>query len=314
LGIRRRDRERHSRFGRELGSIGLRNEKPTRKLRIQIMKSVHATLKRKGVEAMKPVTRNLGLVFVISGLMLLPCRAQVSFQIYEHLTLSTAASRSPGALLTLDIVAKSIAPNLDSFTYRIAFPNQQFTLTANLYAAPFDNTLAPGGFNGSVPWSPLPAPITYNADAGSPGATPFVADIYRTTATTTGIGVTGLNVVLETFTLQIPSPSVVPVTYPISLNVLEAADSNGTLLPTTSGTDFLLTVVPLILTVTRAGGDIALSWNAISGRAYQVQFKTNLNQLGWGILTNVTATGATVTVPAATGPEAQRFYRVMVMP
>src|SRR5262249_7479499 len=102
---------------------------------------------------------------------------------------------------------------------------------------------APAGNNGSVPWSPLPSTITHNADFGSPGYTALTPDIYRTTATTTGTGVTGNHVVLETLTLIVPSPSS-PTTYPISLNVLEAADNTGNLVSTSSGVNFMLTVVP----------------------------------------------------------------------
>jgi len=186
---------------------------------------------------------------VISIMLIVSCEAQVSFQIFESGTTDALVGRNPGELLTLDVVAKSITPNLDSFTYRISFPNEEFTLTANAFAAPFDNTPAPAGFNGSIPWAVLPVLITHNADAGSPGATPFVADVYRTTATTTGIPVTGQNVVLETLTVRIPSPAALPAVYSISLNVLEAADSTGFLLPTTSGTDLVLTVVRPVLHV-----------------------------------------------------------------
>jgi hypothetical protein len=33
----------------------------------------------------------------------------------------------------------------------------------NVFTAPFDNALVPGGFNGSIPWSGLPVPINVNA-------------------------------------------------------------------------------------------------------------------------------------------------------
>jgi hypothetical protein len=192
---------------------------------------------------MKSGISKLGLAVVIIGMLLPRCEAQIAFQLYRSGSTLTSATLNPGGLLTLDVVAVSITGNLDSFTYRISFPNEQFTLTANAFAAPFDNTLAPGGNNGSVPWSPLPLAITDNADFGSPGYTAFVPDIYRTTATTTGAGVTGNNFILETLTVRIPSP-ISPTTYPISLNVLEAADNTGNLVSTSSGVDFMLTVVP----------------------------------------------------------------------
>lgn len=206
---------------------------------------------------MKSRTCRVGLIMALSGMLFVPCEAQDSFQIYKSGTTATAATLNPGAMLTLDVVATSITGNLDSFTYRITFPNQQFTLMANAFAVPFDNTLAPAGNNGSVPWSALPLAITDNADAASPGHTPLVADLYRTTATTTGTGVTGPDFVLETLTFQIPSPGS-PTTYPISLNVLEAADNTGTLVPANSGIDFTLTVVPEPTTTALVAAMLAL--------------------------------------------------------
>ena len=193
---------------------------------------------------MKSIVCKLGVIIALGRMLITPCEAQDSFQIYQDGTSATAATLSPGSLLTLDVVATAITVNLDSFTYRISFPNQLFTLTANAFTAPFDNTLAPGGNNGSIPWSGLPLLITDNADAGSPGFTLGVADLYRTTATTTGTGVTGTPFILETLTLEVPSPAVQTI-YPISLDVLEAADNTGTLYSTTSGADFMLTVTPV---------------------------------------------------------------------
>src|SRR6266567_1035997 len=102
----------------------------------------------------------LYLALVCGGMQLLPCNAQVIFQLRQSGSLATTATVAPGGTLTLDVVAVSIAAevgvqdNLDSFTYRLIFPNQLFTLVNNVFAAPFDNTLVPsGGFNGSIPWS-----------------------------------------------------------------------------------------------------------------------------------------------------------------
>jgi hypothetical protein len=172
-------------------------------------------------------------------------KATVSFQIRESGTSATTATVAPGGALTLDVVAVTISaeagilPNLDSFTYRIIFPNTSFMLQNNVFAAPFDNAEAPAGFNGSIPWSGLPLPIDLVADGASPGATALVPDLYRTTATTAGVPVVGPDAVLETLTLQVPLP---PGNYPISLSVLEAADNTGALHATENGTDFVLTI------------------------------------------------------------------------
>jgi hypothetical protein len=187
------------------------------------------------------------LALAFGAMQLLPCKATVNFQIYESGSLvTTAATVAPGGTLTLDVVAVSvaaeggiapIAANLDSFTYRIIFPNTSFTLQNNVFAAPFDNDIvALGGFNGSIPWAPPSVPI----DLLAYPPTPLDADLYRTTATTTGVPVAGPNAVIETLTLEVPVAAGI---YAISLNVLEAADSLGALHNGNgNGSDFIVTV------------------------------------------------------------------------
>jgi streptogramin lyase len=58
-------------------------------------------------------------------------------------------------------------------------------------------------------------------------------------------------------------------------------------------------------------GTLTLCWNATAGQAYQVQFKTNLNQVGWSTLTNCTPSCSTAALPVIIGPDARRFYRVV---
>jgi hypothetical protein len=208
----------------------------------------------------------------------------------------------------VDVVATSITGNLDSFTYRITFPDPQFTLVSNTFAAPFDNTLAPAGNNGSVPWSGLPRLITDIADAGSPGFTSLVPDLYRTTATTTGAGVVGNNVVLETLTLRTPS-SATQTDYTISLNVLEAADRTGTLFPTTSGVDFVLTVTrPVLYAVGFSAAGFSIKLQAAPGNYV---FEASEDLVHWSQAGSVTITAAPVTFtdPNA-GATGARFYRV----
>jgi autotransporter-associated beta strand protein len=55
-----------------------------------------------------------------------------------------------------------------------------------------------------------------------------------------------------------------------------------------------------------------LSFSSVSGASYTVQYKTNLNQIGWLDLTNFTATGSTSTAVDNTSPvPAERYYRVV---
>jgi autotransporter-associated beta strand protein len=55
-----------------------------------------------------------------------------------------------------------------------------------------------------------------------------------------------------------------------------------------------------------------LSFSSVAGATYKVQYRTNLDQIGWLDLTNLTATGTTTTIVDNTSPApAQRFYRVI---
>jgi len=193
---------------------------------------------------MKSIPGKIGLIVAFAALQLLRCHATITFQLREQGSGSLHTTVAPGGVVNLEVGAVGIgaegdiSANLDSFTYRIVFPNQLFTLQNNAFQSPFDNAQVPAGFNGSIPWSGLPVLINNAADAGSPGATPLVADIYRTTATTTGTPITA-PAGIERLTIQAP---VVPGVYNISLNVLEAADSNGSLHTTENGPNFVITV------------------------------------------------------------------------
>ena len=58
-----------------------------------------------------------------------------------------------------------------------------------------------------------------------------------------------------------------------------------------------------------------LTWSAVAGRNYQVQFRTNLDQPNWNNLGSiVSATNITASVLATNGPDPQRFYRVALLP
>lgn len=75
-------------------------------------------------------------------------------------------------------------------------------------------------------------------------------------------------------------------------------------------------LVPLVLpSVTQSNGSVELTWSAIPGSFYGVEYKTNLDQGYWNyVVSNVQATGSTVTVSAPLGPDPQRFYRVVLWP
>jgi hypothetical protein len=63
------------------------------------------------------------------------------------------------------------------------------------------------------------------------------------------------------------------------------------------------------------GSPVALSWPALPGLIYQVQYRTNLIQENWQNLGGpITATNGTMSASDSTEPDAQRFYRVTVSP
>lgn len=188
----------------------------------------------------------IGLLLTISN----PAFGSTLFAIYESGTTNSNISVGPGGSFSVYVIAETInaeeltQANLDSFTYRIGFPNQDFFLTGNIFTSPFDNNLVPMSFNGSVPWwtGGPPLQITNSVDAGSPGATGLLADLYRTTASTAGIPATGNSVLVETLDLLAP---IGLGNYSISLNILEAADNMGEFHTASVKSDFNVNVVPL---------------------------------------------------------------------
>jgi hypothetical protein len=64
-----------------------------------------------------------------------------------------------------------------------------------------------------------------------------------------------------------------------------------------------------------SNGVMTLTWSAISGQTYRVQYTTNLTDTNWQNLTpDVTATGDTASQTNSPLSDAQRFYRVLVLP
>jgi uncharacterized repeat protein (TIGR03803 family) len=103
-------------------------------------------------------------------------------------------------------------------------------------------------------------------------------------------------------------------------------DSAGNLYGTTpnggasgKGTVFRLNLgiatAPVFKTLTQTGNSLALTWTATPGRTYQLQYRTNLNQISWAnIGGGIIASNPTITVWDAIGPDLKRFYRVALLP
>ncbi len=74
-------------------------------------------------------------------------------------------------------------------------------------------------------------------------------------------------------------------------------------------------VPPVFQTVVRVAGTLTFTWGVVTGRAYQVQYKTNLLQTNWSNLGSASfATDGTMSASDSTGPDPQRFYRVVLVP
>lgn len=74
---------------------------------------------------------------------------------------------------------------------------------------------------------------------------------------------------------------------------------------------------PVILSATISNSIITLTWSAIDGHSYRVQFSEDLNLSDWNDLIDVNATGPTASAVDATsnefGVSEQRFYRIVVL-
>jgi hypothetical protein len=72
---------------------------------------------------------------------------------------------------------------------------------------------------------------------------------------------------------------------------------------------------PQIRAINSSSATATISWNAVPGQTYRVQYNDTLNSSNWNDwLPDVTATNETATASVATGGVPQRSYRVMLVP
>ncbi|MGA2138690.1 MAG: protease pro-enzyme activation domain-containing protein [Verrucomicrobiia bacterium] len=69
---------------------------------------------------------------------------------------------------------------------------------------------------------------------------------------------------------------------------------------------------PVIQSVTRSNNNIGLTWSAVSGVVYQVQYTASMTPTNWINLGTMTANGSSLSASVAMGTATQRFYRVRV--
>jgi len=88
------------------------------------------------------------------------------------------------------------------------------------------------------------------------------------------------------------------------------AGNNGTLFAL-----ILSDPAPVLQTVKKTNSTVSLTWSAVAGRIYQVQFNTNLAQNAWSNLgTQIAATNSTATATDPIAQATRRFYRVVMLP
>jgi sugar lactone lactonase YvrE len=92
-------------------------------------------------------------------------------------------------------------------------------------------------------------------------------------------------------------------------NVYVADSGNSIIRGTLPGEQPLTLAVQMVRQT--PGNTFVLTWSAVIGHTYQVQFKTNLLQTAWNPLTSVTASNLTGNASIPVGPDPQRFYRII---
>jgi len=90
-------------------------------------------------------------------------------------------------------------------------------------------------------------------------------------------------------------------------NAFGTATSSNATLTVTAG----LVLESIVVT----GNSVVLTWSAVPGLAYELQYKNDLSGTNWtAVLPDVTATGSTVTVTNSPVASPERFYRVLLLP
>jgi hypothetical protein len=72
---------------------------------------------------------------------------------------------------------------------------------------------------------------------------------------------------------------------------------------------------PILASIVASSGSVTISWSAVAGTRYRVQFKSALNDPSWSDLPeDVTSAGTTAAKTDSMLSETQRSYRVLLVP
>ena len=98
----------------------------------------------------------------------------------------------------------------------------------------------------------------------------------------------------------------------ITVRVTQASSPN---LSDTKSFTVVVVPAPALQPLTFSNGAAQLTWNAVAGQRYRVQYKSSLTAANWTDLApNVTASGASVSVADAPRSGSQGYYRILVLP
>jgi hypothetical protein len=70
---------------------------------------------------------------------------------------------------------------------------------------------------------------------------------------------------------------------------------------------------PMLSGIVIAGNSVNLSWSAIAGKVYRVQFKSDWAAAWASVIGDITASGPVASKTDASGLVNQRFYRVLLV-
>jgi len=97
--------------------------------------------------------------------------------------------------------------------------------------------------------------------------------------------------------------------------VIRATDNGVPVLEDTRSFEVVVVSPEMTASIGLANAIVTLSWNAVSGKNYDVLFKSSLDELEWSVLaTNILATNVSATITDPVGTNTQRIYKILLRP
>ncbi len=126
-------------------------------------------------------------------------------------------------------------------------------------------------------------------------------------------GPAGLTVSTNGLITWTPTDALANTTNAVTVSV---ADNGSPSLSDTNSFNVIVVSRPIIQSISLASGNTTLTWSAIAGKSYRVQYKLDLNLTNWSDLAgDVTAVGTNaMKVDTTVSGTTKRFYRVQVLP